>query len=257
MKTINDLKRRIRFAVSKKEKHCSVCDSKLIQFNRLNDYFWKILDEHQHIHSPFQYETLNWLEYSCPLCGAPDRDRLYALYFLTYRDSLPDTINLLDFAPSRALQAFLKKINGVSYKSADLYMDNVDDKVDIEKMTLYADNTFDFIICSHVLEHVVNDSAAIKEIKRVLKPSGKAILMAPISLGLQETLENATIKKVEDRWKFYGQDDHLRFYSKAGFRNLILDNGLNLTEYNSTDFGKEVFFKFGIHPRSVLYIAKK
>jgi SAM-dependent methyltransferase len=70
---------------------------------------------------------------------------------------------------------------------------------------------FDIIICCHVLEHVPDDRKAMKELFRVLKPKGQAILQVPISYAL-ETFEDTTIQTPEARFAAYGQTDHVRLY---------------------------------------------
>lgn len=251
------LKRLYQKFFSSKDKQCPVCGHRFSSFTRLSDDYWRILDRYGMIHSPFQIETLNWLEYSCPKCSSPDRDRLYALYLSERKQIFPSKPKVLDFAPTKGLSTFLKSWNGINYRSADLFMSNVDDTVDIQNMTIYDNDSFDLIICSHVLEHVPNDKEALKEIHRILKPGGEAILMAPISLALDCTLEDQNKTTIEERWKYFGQDDHLRFYSKNGFRKIILNAGFKLSEKSINDFGKNVFDKNGIHERSILYIGTK
>jgi len=76
------------------------------------------------------------------------------------------------------------------------------------------DNFFDFIICNHVLEHSVDDQKAMRELFRVLRPKGFAILQVPISKKAKETFENFTITSLEEREKYFGQKDHVRIYGK-------------------------------------------
>jgi ubiquinone/menaquinone biosynthesis C-methylase UbiE len=88
------------------------------------------------------------------------------------------------------------------------------------------------VICSHVLEHVPDDIQALSEIYRVLKKGGVAILMAPINLGLEKSFEAEKDKHytVSERWKYFGQDDHERLYSKNDFIQRIKSVGFNLEE---------------------------
>jgi SAM-dependent methyltransferase len=241
----------------KMSKHCPVCQSDVNEFEKLDDYYWKKLDENQCIHSPFTLETLNWLEYACPHCKAADRNRLYALYIEKVRDKLPEHLSILDFAPASQLQNFLIDLPGVEYRSADLLMEEVDDNCDIQNMRIYPDENFDFFICSHVLEHVDDDLLALQELRRVLKEDGRGIVMVPISLTLEETMEFDEDLSDEDRWKYYGQDDHLRFYAKSSFTKRLKEAGFKVQEHGEKYFGKSVFQKHGIHPRSILYIVTK
>ncbi|PSB55170.1 methyltransferase domain-containing protein [Chamaesiphon polymorphus] len=237
---------------------CPTCSSSVARFNRLPDFYYENLDAHGHIFSTFQVETLNYLQYSCPVCNASDRDRLYSLYFQKEISEIREDFRLLDIAPSGSLQNFIKaKYPHIDYRSADMMMEGVDDVVDITQMSLYRDNTFNFFICSHVLEHIDDDRKAMSELYRVLKPGAKGILMVPIVLTLSEDYENPEAKTPEDRWKYFGQDDHVRVYSKRGFIDKLSATGFTVTQLDINYFGAEAFNKHGIHSRSILYIVEK
>lgn len=237
---------------------CPVCNTKVHSFNRLPDLYHQKQDEVGYIHPIFQMETINRLAYSCPNCSASDRERLYALYFKNMYKRPKGTFKLLDIAPAKPLQKFIKNyFEYIEYRSADLMMDDVDDKVDITKMDIYSDNSFDFFICSHVLEHVEQDRKAIAELFRVIKPGGMGIAMAPILLTLKEDYENPEVKTEDERWKHFGQNDHVRMYSKPGFVKKLTETGFNVKQFNVDSFEADTFTECGIHPRSVLYIVEK
>jgi SAM-dependent methyltransferase len=238
--------------------YCPVCQKGVAYFNPMNFEVLDMLDKNQYVYPMFSSETINMFKYTCPRCGANDRDRLYTMYFDKRMAGVDKTVkyNLLDIAPS-ALQEYLRKQPFINYRSADLYFPDVDDKVDITDMSIYADGRFDIFICSHVLEHVKDDRKAMKELYRVLKPGGWGIAMVPINISITETFEDEKITSVEDRWKYYGQDDHVRMYSKKGFISRLEEAGFKLTLYGIDYFGNEQFEKNGIHPRSILYIVEK
>ena len=238
---------------------CPVCGRKKIIFEPLSDYYWQKWDSTGFIYSIFQAETLNFLNFSCSNCGASDRDRLFAIYLEPLLKG-SSNIKLLDFAPSKTLRnLFFSKFKNLEYRTADLEMPGVDDYVDIQDLAIYQDNSWDGIICSHVLEHVPDDQKALKELYRILKPEGWAVLMVPIFLDVKETHEISNIddSAEEDRWKYFGQGDHLRMYSKADFLNRIKNAGFSVNEYGVDYFGELSFKTYGIHPRSVLYVATK
>jgi len=140
----------------------------------------------------------------------------------------------------------------------DLFMAGVDDKVvDITNMSIYADNRFHLIVCSHVLEHIEDDRKAMAELYRVLNPAGFAIVMVPINLWLKEDFEDPVKTTEAERWRYFGQNDHVRVYSKAGFVGKLTAVGFKVAQLGIDYFGAEVFERNGIHPRSVLYIARK
>lgn len=238
--------------------YCPVCDSVIEEFLPLSPYYrqqWKL---HGFDVDSLQPETINEKQYSCPRCGASDRDRLYAL-FLKERMARPDTtFRMIDFAPAEALRKFITRSFNINYRTADLFMPDVDDKVDLTDMPIYETGSVDAFICSHILEHIPEDRRAISELYRILKPGGWGILMAPICLGLEEIDEDPAKRVTEkDRWKHFGQDDHVRLYSKSGFLSRISDAGFKIRALDVSHFGGEVFKRAGITQRSVVYIVEK
>lgn len=237
---------------------CPVCASPVKKFNALPDFYYENLDKHGFIFSVFQGETLNLFNYSCPVCGASDRDRLYSIYLQKEVSSHFSEFKFLDIAPSSSLQKFIKThYPHIEYRCADLMMTGVDDVIDITRMDIYDDNVFDFLICSHVLEHVHDDRKAMSELFRVLKLGGKGIVMVPIILNLENDYENPEITTPEGCWKHFGQDDHVRMYSKPGFVSKLIDTGFLVHQLGANFFGSELFDKHGIHNRSVLYVVEK
>lgn len=234
---------------------CPVCVSRVNTFLPLPDYYHQNLDRYGYIHSPYLSETLNRFAYQCPKCGASDRSRLYALYL---KDHQAESARFLDIAPASNLATFIKKLPWVGeYRSADFEMDTVDDIIDITNMESYADASFDFFLCSHVLEHVEADEQAMAELYRILKPGGKGIAMVPINLGLNQDYENQQLKSPEERWKHFGQNDHVRVYSKPGFIAKLNNAGFAVHQLDSVDFGIDNFERHGIHKHSVLYVVEK
>lgn len=236
---------------------CPVCKRDNVNFNRFPYYFFRQWDKNQYIHSIFQKETFNIEFYSCSFCGSSDRDRLYALYFDKRVKENENKYKLLDIAPSKPLSSFLKSCSNIEVRTADLYMEGVDDNVDITNMANYADERFDIFICSHVLEHVEDDIAAMKELFRVLAKGGWGIAMVPIDLALKEVYENPAITDEAGRWKHFGQNDHVRMYSKEGFIERLESAGFTVSQLDVSYFGAQTFERNGIHSRSVLYIVHK
>lgn len=202
-------------------------------------------------------ETFNPLHYSCPHCGASDRERLYALYFRQLADKLDGLTRprLLHFAPEHSFSAFLKRLGKFDYRTADLVRQDVDDRVDISSMSQYHDASFDAFICSHVLEHVQDDRAALRELHRVLKPGGWGILMAPLMTHFEATLEVVSATTEAERWHHYGQGDHVRLYAKTDFLYRIRSSGFVVAQHDRHYFGDAAFRRHGISNSSVLYVV--
>jgi hypothetical protein len=236
---------------------CPVCNKEVVAFIELSGYYNEMYEKYQFVHSIYCMETLNSKAYSCPYCGASDRDRLYAIYLNERFKRLKENVFFLDIAPARSITEFVKRYGFIRYRSVDLFMDNVDDKADITDMHIYSDESFDIILCSHVLEHVENDRKAMAELYRILKPSGFAIVMVPINLSLRENFENPEYKTEAERWKYFGQNDHVRIYSKSGFVNRLTQTGFNVSQLGIDYFGEEVFNISGLSKSSVLYVLEK
>lgn len=233
---------------------CPVCRHTLKYFKPFPPQMMESLAKHEYAHAFFRTETLNFTQYMCPICGASDRDRLYMLYFI--RRFQTGSWRFIDFAPSRALSNVLRTMGGVTYRSADLFDPRADDKVDITDIP-YVDGSVDAFLCSHILEHVPDDRKALSELYRILRPGGFGIIMVPLVDGIEQTLENPLIQSAEDRWKWYGQDDHVRQYAKGDFVRRIEAAGFNVAQLGQDFFGKEVFEVHGVNSRSVLYVAEK
>jgi SAM-dependent methyltransferase len=244
---------------TEKPYYCPVCNKPVTHFLPLDELYIKNFDDYGFVHSIFQLEMLNVLQYSCPECYSEDRTRLYAIYLknILAKNDTNKTFKFLDIAPDFCLKKVITSFSNIEYRSADLYMKGVDDIIDITDMSLYKDETFDYILCSHVLEHVDKEKQAIREIYRVLKKDGFAIIMVPILLSLQEDLENQELSSEAERWKYFGQNDHIRLHSKTGFLTKLQEVGFIVEQLNESYFGKDVFNKHGINSRSVLYISKK
>jgi len=252
--------KKINEILGEKKYFCPVCNKEVYAFLPLENYYINMLAEFKFVHSIFQFETLNILKYSCPNCGASDRNRLCALYLKKRYEELKKTslvYNFLDIAPDKSLSINVIKQKFINYRSLDKYREDVDDRADITKLDIYKDNTFDIILCSHVLEHVSDDKKAISELYRVMKNGGFGILMVPIMLTLEDDLEKQEYDNKELRWKYYGQYDHVRLHSKKGFINKLKESGFEVKELGINFFGREVFYKNGITPESVLYIVEK
>jgi len=146
----------------------------------------------------------------CMYCGAVERHRLIWFYFEEKTDLFDGRQkNMLHVAPEPNFEKMLRKRLGQGYLTADLYNPQAMIKMDITDIE-YPDDSFDVIYCSHVLEHVPDDRRAMRELHRVLKPDGWAVLMVPITS--EETYEDPSITDPAERLKHFGQSDHVRRY---------------------------------------------
>lgn len=161
----------------------------------------------------------------CPNCGSMPRDRrLFDL--LINNAELDREIKMLDFSPSRSLYRQFSNKTNIHYYPSDL-SDNFLAKYhyDITKIDK-EDAYFDLIICYHILEHIVNDSKAMDELYRVLKPKGKIYIQTPFKDG--DIYEDFSITTPEERLIHFGQDDHVRIYSIDGLIQRLEKTGLQV-----------------------------
>jgi SAM-dependent methyltransferase len=238
---------------------CPVCGVELAAFKPGAASYERMVRAHDYIYPLSAIETFNVAAYSCPSCDASDRERLYALYLdrvFAGRDTAR-RYRLLEFAPSFGLSRKLERTAFVDYRSADLYRNNVDDRVDITDMRVYADASFDVILCSHVLEHVPDDRRAMRELHRVLSSDGFAIVMVPLVHGVDETNEDPAIDSPALRWKYFGSDDHVRQYGKRDLADRLAAAGFEIERLGVGFFGEQAFRRAGIAADSVLYVVRR
>ncbi len=246
-----------KFSLLPKKKQCNICGGKVYDYLPLPDHY-----QNNFVKYGFPYtqkgafETIDTDHFFCPDCYSMDRERLYAWY-LKNNIKLAENQSMLDFAPSDSLSKWIKKNYSCRYVTADLFMESVDVKTDIEDMTIFESNSFDFAICSHVMEHVSSDVKAMSELFRVLKPEGKAIIMTPILKNFDGVDEDPSCTDVAERWRRFGQDDHIRLYSQKVFTERLKQSGFDVEMITAGQIAQEEMIMFGIPQNSVLYIANK
>jgi predicted SAM-dependent methyltransferase len=137
--------------------------------------------------------------------------------------------DVLHLAPEESIEKNLRKLHGSRYVTGDLEpWTKTMKKVDVTEIP-FESASFDLVLCSHVLEHVVDDGKAMKEIFRILRPGGMAIVAVPIFVP--KTYEDATVDSREQRGQMFGSETHVRLYGSdivgrlhgAGFDTEILN----------------------------------
>ncbi|GAA4290158.1 class I SAM-dependent methyltransferase [Aestuariibaculum suncheonense] len=148
-----------------------------------------------------------------------ERHRLLWLYLKNETNFFRDNLKVLHFAPE---QCFLKRFKGLknlNYTTTDLLSPIADVKADICDLP-FQDDEFDVILCNHVLEHIPDDTKAIQELYRVMKPGGWGIFQIPQDLNREVTFEDDSITDKKERAKIFGQYDHVRVYGRDYFNKL-------------------------------------
>ena len=185
-----------------------------------------------------------------------ERHRLLWLYLKNETTFLEKKLKVLHIAPEQIFYKKFKQLKKWEYITLDLQSPLAQIKADVCHLPLN-DNSFDLIFCNHVLEHIEEDAKAMKELFRVLKRGGTAILQVPINEKLKKTYEDPAIKKPKERTVAFGQYDHVRVYGldylerlkKAGFQVEFLNY--------ATTFSKEQIQKYGLMPNEKIPIARK
>ena len=191
----------------------------------------------------------------CPQCSSLERHRLLWLYLKNRTDFFTADLQLLHFAPEAILRDRFKAQPNITYLSTDLDSDLADVHMDITDLQ-FEDNRFDVILCVHVLEHIPDDAQAMKELYRVLKPGGWAIVQSPMDVHRATTFEDPSITSPEERERVFNQRDHVRLYGRdyedrleaAGFSVKIDGYVRELGEQAQT---------YGLNPEEDVYFCTK
>ncbi len=194
--------------------------------------------------------------FSCPHCGSFDRERHLRLFL--DRLNIVEKVragSLLHMAPEPNLRGYMQSYGFSRYIDADLFpSDETTQKIDLQKIP-FQDETFHILICNHMLEHVDDVSATLREMRRVLKRGGRAICQTPFSPRLATTFEDPLLQSADDRLFFYAQEDHLRLFGsdierifrEAGFVGRLVAHSEILPDIDPEQFGvneREPFFDF-------------
>jgi SAM-dependent methyltransferase len=194
--------------------------------------------------------------YQCPACGCNDRER--HLWFYLRAAGLLEALrgkSLLQFAPEPRLTAVIERAGPARHVRGDLFPSAPGvEKIDMLAIG-YPDESFDFVMANHVLEHVDDDARALAELWRVLKPGGRAVLQTPFSQVLERTVSDPAVTTAEARLERYGQSDHVRLYGRdifarfasAGFVSRVVSHAVALPGIDPLRFGvnrHEPFFLF-------------
>ena len=164
-----------------------------------------------------------------------ERHRLLWLYLINETDFFTSIVKkkVLHFAPEQAFYKLFRKQKNIDYTTTDLFSPLADVKADICNLP-FEDNSYDIIFCNHVLEHIPDDTKAMQELYRVLKPGGMGIFQIPQDLSLDVTFFDDSITNQKERAAIFGQYDHVRIYGRDYFDKLR-SIGFNVVEEDYTN----------------------
>ena len=147
-------------------------------------------------------------------------------------------------------------MKNLDYTSADLFSPIVDVKADILDLP-FDDESFDIVICNHVLEHIEDDRKAMSELCRVMKKGGWGILQVPMKISSEKSYEDFSITDPKERQKHFGQYDHVRWYGMDYFDRLKSAGFEAEANFYSQEFSDAEIKKFGLSKNEILPIVRK
>jgi SAM-dependent methyltransferase len=168
----------------------------------------------------------------CPVCRSLQRHRL--VWLLLQQRILADSAiegRMLHIAPESALSDKFEAMDNLIYITSDLGESKVSTQFDICDIPM-PDDTFDFLMCSHVLEHVSDDRRAMSEFRRVLTEGGRGMILVPIFA--ETSFEDPSITDPVERERVFGQLDHVRIYG-LDFGDRLRAAGFDVTEVTTSE----------------------
>lgn len=199
---------RVFFSTEKTEYYCNICERyvTIMTENTGSKDTWAS-KKYKVIGAGFRDNN------TCPVCFSTDRHRFLNYYISNYTDlyDLSIKAKVLHFSPEKTIKERLMN----TLDENDYYPSNIIpgiEKYNVDIMDIhFDDNFFDYVICSYILEHVVDDNKAISEIYRVLKETGEAIVSFPLTL-IHNTIEGNGNESPKERERLFCQEDHCRLY---------------------------------------------
>ena len=185
-----------------------------------------------------------------------ERHRLLWLYLNNETNFFSKTLKVLHIAPEQCFYNLFKNLKNNNYTTFDLNSPLADIKGDICNLP-FKENSFDFILCNHVLEHINDDKKAMKELYRVLNKNGTAILQVPINQKSSKTFEDSSIVDKKERIEKFGQYDHIRLYGLDYFKKLeSFGFKVDPLKY-SKEFTESEIIKYGLIKDEIIPVCKK
>jgi SAM-dependent methyltransferase len=198
---------------------------------------------------------------ACPICHGCDRTRMMMLYLSELGGVGREPRHILHVAPDFGLYLWLNSQPGVSYVGSDIDKARYRHIKNMYTADLtaapFGTDAFDIVICSHVLEHIPDDAMAMREILRILKPGGEALLLTPLAMDGRGTEEDPSIDDPGERHRRFGQWDHVRIYGRDDFLARMAAAGFETTVFRPFESHPEQAETLRLNPLEVLPIGRK
>ncbi len=192
----------------------------------------------------------------CVFCGSLDRNR-WVQYVLEHKTDIYTRLTrVLHFAPEPMIREKLRAEHCGEYITADIDAEKKVDRIEDITNISFSNDTFDFIICNHVMEHIKAEAKAFSELKRCLKTGGKVIFSVPVCWE-QKTAEDDAVTSEEQRLIEYGQKDHVRLYGND-LKQRLETHGFKVSMYRvDQELTKEEIKRMCLIPEDTVWILEK
>jgi SAM-dependent methyltransferase len=198
---------------------------------------------------------------TCPNCSSLERHRALWLFLQKETNFFTKKIKILHVAPEQYFYEKFMQMPNIEYVAVDKYPDsysynNKTIEMDITDIK-YPDNSFDVVMCNHVLEHIPDDAKAMSEMCRVMKKDGWAILNVPVDSKRETTFEIPDINDPEKQLELFGQKDHVRVYGKDYLQRLKNAGFVPHEKDYVGSFTHNDQFKYGFQKGEHIYYCTK
>jgi SAM-dependent methyltransferase len=195
----------------------------------------------------------------CPVCHGCDRTRMMMLYLEREAGLGRVPRSVLHVAPDYGLYLWLRRQDGVEYTGTDIDATRYRHIAGMRSADLTAapfpDASFDIVICSHVLEHVPDDATAMREIRRILRPGGRALLLTPFATDGGGTDEDMSVADPAERDRRFGQWDHVRIYGRDDFLARMRAAGFETASFAPFEACPEAAERLHLNPLEILPVG--